>query len=453
MKLTAAPGKALRGEVSLPGDKSISHRAILFSALAEGESTVENLLVAGVSRTMLDALTALGVPWELRGTKLVVQGAGLAGLQAPSSAIDCGNSATTMRLLAGALAAAGIPAILDGSPGLRQRPMRRIVKPLRQMGVPIQAADGRAPLELGGRRSRLRALQYHLPVASAQLKTCLLLAALAANGTTTLYEPGPSRDHTERMLKSMGAAITHRRLDGHTPPTPGGQPPYAVVTLTPTNPLSLQPLRFRVPGDISSAAFLIVAALIAPGSEIIIRNVGLNPTRTGLLDALREMGAEIEILPQSDQGGEPIGDLRVRASRLKGTQVSGPLVVRMIDEFPAFAVAAAFAVGKTTVREAQELRYKETDRIAVLCGELKNLGVVVQEHPDGFTLAGDTPPIGGVVRAHGDHRLAMALAVAGLGAKKSITVQGAEILSESFPDFMKTLQGLGARLTPSQSGD
>ncbi|MGD2159267.1 MAG: 3-phosphoshikimate 1-carboxyvinyltransferase, partial [Anaerolineales bacterium] len=433
MKLTAAPGQALQGNVVLPGDKSISHRAILFSALANGQSVIENLLVAGVSRAMLNALTALGVPWELQGTKLSVQGAGLPGLHAPSGAIDCGNSATTMRLLAGALAAAGIPAVLDGSPGLRKRPMRRIVQPLRQMGVPIQATQGRAPLELQSRDSRLRPLDYHLPVASAQLKTCLLLAALAANGTTTLYEPGPSRDHTERMLKSMDVAINHDKVNGQALSTREGLQPYAVVTLTSADPQSLLPLRIRIPGDISSAAFLIVAALITPGSKIVIREVGLNPTRTGLLDALRKMGADIDIVPQSDQGGEPVGDLHVRASRLKGIQISGPLVVRMIDEFPAFAVAAAFAVGKTTVREAQELRYKETDRIAVLCNELKTLGVAVQEQPDGFTLAGNTPPIGGLVKAHGDHRLAMALAVAGLGAEKVITVQGAEILNESFP--------------------
>jgi 3-phosphoshikimate 1-carboxyvinyltransferase len=288
-------------------------------------------------------------------------------------------------------------------------------------------------------------------VASAQLKTCLLLAALAADGTTTLYEPGPSRDHTERMLKSMGVAINHNKPNGKTPSTRERVDPYAVVTLTPADPPSLLPLRIRIPGDISSAAFLIVAALITPGSKIVIREVGLNPTRTGLLDALQKMGADIDIVPQGDQGGEPVGDLHVRASRLKGIQVSGPLVVRMIDEFPAFAVAAAFAAGKTTVREAQELRYKETDRIAVLCNELKTLGVVVEEQLDGFTLAGNTPPIGGLVKAHGDHRLAMALAVAGLGAEKVITVQGAEILNESFPTFAETLQGLGARLTPSPS--
>ena len=440
-QLVTKPGKELHGSATLPGDKSISHRAALFAALAEGESIVENFLVSGVTHAMLGALSALGVQWKLEGTTLTVVGQGLHGLSAPSQPLDCSNSATTLRILVGALAAAGIPAVLTGSPGLRRRPMKRIVSPLREMGVPIVAAEGgTAPLILESRPidRPLQPLVFYLPVASAQVKTCLLLAALAAGGPTRLYEPGPSRDHTERMLNAMGVPVIHR-------PQPAPNRTYETI-LTPPSPLSLTPLNLTIPGDISAAAFLIVAALTTPGSEITMLGMGLNPTRTGLLDALIQMGADLQIKDQRQLHGEPVGDLTVRYSRLHGTQVSGALVVRMIDEFPAFAIAAAHAQGQTVVREAEELRHKESDRITALCTGLSALGVKAHELQDGFIISGNGIPGGAVVDPHSDHRLAMALSVAGLAAEKPVTVLEADIITESFPEFIPTLCSLGANV-------
>lgn len=473
MKRTITPGKPLRGTVKLPGDKSISHRAALFAALANGESRFENYLVAGVTRAMLEALSSLGVRWHFekngrvadihevekhKHPTLIVLGNGLGGLKAPAQSIHCGNSATTLRLLAGALAAAGIPAVLDGSPGLRRRPMRRIIEPLRQMGVAIGATDYRAPIVLqnskvryladrvgvkeGSRSSQefhLEAINYTLPVASAQVKTCLLLAGLSANGPTTLIEPGPSRDHSERMLKSMGALVT-----SSTQSTPSSGDQF-ITTLSPLLRMRpLLPLEMTIPGDISTAAFLIVAALITPNSKIKLESVGLNPTRIGLLDALKAMGANIEIAPRGELHGEPVGDLTVFSSQLSGIEISGPLVVRMIDEFPIFAVAASYAQGSSVVHDATELRHKESDRITALCEQLRILSVDVQEHRDGFTINGGTPPKGGEVDPQGDHRLGMSLTVAGLAAESTITLRNAEIVYESFPGFKETFASLGA---------
>ena len=414
----------------MPGDKSLSHRAALFAALAQGESVIDRFLVSGVTHAMLDALTALGVAWQVREQRLTVCGAGLDGLRQPLAALDCRNSATTIRLLAGAVAAAGIDATLDGSAGLRRRPMNRIVDPLRQMGLQItHASNGGAPLHLHGRLpdQRLRAMDYTLPVASAQVKSCLLLAALASDAPVTIREPGPSRDHTERMLRAMGVQIESTN--------------NTVVLHPPTEPL--QPLRLHLAGDISAAAFLIVAALITPGSEIKICDVGLNPTRTGLLDALRAMGGDIRTDNLREWSGEPVGDLTVRHSALHATQVAGDLVVRMIDEFPVFAVAAAVAQGITEVREAEELRHKESDRITAVANELRAIGVAIDPLPDGFRITGGSIA-GGTIQPHGDHRIAMSCAVAGLVAKNPICIHGSEIMNESFPSFRETLQALGA---------
>jgi 3-phosphoshikimate 1-carboxyvinyltransferase len=466
MNLMVSPGYALRGSVRLPGDKSLSHRAALFAALAQGESHIENFLVSGVTRAMLDALSLLGVPWQLEGSLLRVRGAGVDGLNRQANGspvtIHCGNSATTLRLLAGALTAAGTPAVLDGSPGLRRRPMNRIVEPLQQMGVRIESSQGCAPLTLHPSPMPLKPLTYTLPVASAQVKSCILLAALAAEGPTTLTEPGPSRDHTERMLRSMGVEIEKMKAKGERMKNQEGATlhpssfiPHPLsfykTRLTPPTPLSLTPLHFSIPGDLSSAAFLIVAALITPGSEISIEEVGLNPTRTGLLDALQAMGAQIQVTQQAERQGEPVGSLRVRYSLLHGTQVSGPLVVRMIDEFPAFAVAAAFARGETKVSEAEELRNKESDRILALCRQLRLLGIPAQDTADGFILSGaGEPPMGSAgsegVDSCGDHRLAMALSLVGLASQAPVTVRGAEIISESFPEFVSILSHLGAKI-------
>jgi len=428
--LSVSASGPLAGDILLPGDKSLSHRAALFAALAEGTSTIDRFLVSGVTRAMLNALTSLGVAWDLSGECLTVQGKGLRGFSPPTGPLFCGNSATTIRMLAGALAASGTPCVLDGSEGLRKRPMGRITDPLLKMGVPIATADGCAPLTLSARRKELplRASEHTLPVASAQVKSCLILAALAADGPTTLREPGPSRDHTERMLTAMGADIRTEE-------------PLTVRVAPLARPLA--PLDLTLPGDISSAAFLLVAAALVPGSSILIRDVGLNPTRTGILDVLREMGALVSVANQHMTAGEPVGDIGLTAAPLKAVRVHGDTVVRMIDEFPVFAVAACFAEGVTEVRDAEELRYKETDRISVLCGELRKLGARLDEHKDGFTLRGGTLQ-GGVCEAQGDHRLAMSLALAGLAAPLPVTVRHAEILNESFPDFVPQLRMLGA---------
>jgi 3-phosphoshikimate 1-carboxyvinyltransferase len=438
--MIVVPGASLKGTVRLPGDKSISHRSALFAALAEGESRFENFLLAGVTKAMLDALGALGVAWSLDETTLVVQGQGLDGFLAPDAPIHCGNSGTTLRLLTGALAAARLPVRLTGSAGLRRRPMDRIVNPLQSMGVQIQGAEGNvAPLTLLKGPS-YSGISYVLPVASAQVKSCLLLAGLGANTSTHLTEPGPSRDHTERMLASMGVDIKTRSFED--PQT--GQPSYTTDLVPPNKPL--QPINMAIPGDISSAAFLIVAALITPGSEIEILGVGLNPTRTGLLDALQQMRASIVIRNRDESQGEPFGDLLIRASELHGSEIGGELVVRMIDEFPAFAIAAAYANGPTIVRDAEELRYKESDRITALAEELQAVGVAVQEQPDGFVFSGQTPPTGGSSHSRGDHRLAMSLAIAGLAARDSVTILDPAIIHESFPSFQATLEYLGARI-------
>ncbi len=444
MKLVVVPGKPLAGVVSLPGDKSISHRAALLAALAAGESRIDNFLLAGVTRVMLQALQELDVVWNLNGKILIVKGRGLQRYNGPANPVrlDCGNSGTTLRLLAGALSAMGIPAILDGSPGLRSRPMKRIVEPLQSMGVPIQASsEYTAPLSLGSRLSsrRLKPLNYELPVASAQVKSCLLLAALNADGPSKLREPGPSRDHTERMLRAMNVPVTSH--PGNISYDRVGQ--YE-IHITPPEPLHLAPLSIEIPGDISSAAFLIVAALITPGSKITIERVGLNPTRTGLLEALLSMGADIKIFNQTESSGEPVGDLRVQYQPLHGTHISGPLVVRMIDEFPVFAVAAANARGQTVIFEAAELRHKESDRISDLCSELLHLGVDIEEKPDGFVVHRGKNIKGGRVDPHGDHRLAMALAVAGLAACNPVVIQDSEIITESYPEFGSVLLDLGA---------
>jgi 3-phosphoshikimate 1-carboxyvinyltransferase len=445
--LSVRPGKSLRGKASLPGDKSISHRAALFAALANGESSFENFQVSGVTQVMLEALKALGGAFALEGTRLRVGGNGLRGLashvtddaNSETTVIDCGNSATTMRLLAGGLSTAGAAAVLDGTPGLRRRPMDRIVEPLRQMGVPIEASQGCAPLYLKPPQFPLKPIDATLPVASAQVKSCLLLAALSASSDSRLREPGPSRDHSERMLRNMGVSIQSAVNANRTGPV------YETC-LTPPLEGELKPIQMTIPGDFSAAAFLICAALITPGSEIFLEGVGLNPTRTGLLDALKAMGGDIQATNLRESGGEPLGDLTIRHSLLQGVEVDGSLVVRMIDEFPVFAIAALFADGETTVREAEELRYKESDRISALCQELKKLGAMVEEFRDGFQIRGGKKVAGGEVEAHGDHRLAMSLALAGLAAEAPVHVRDSQVVAETFPDFSGQLAALGADL-------
>ena len=411
----------LHGRVAVPGDKSLAHRAALFAALAAGDSEVGNYPDSGVTRAMRQALEALGVPSVLEGGVLRLSGS----RWHDAATVYCGNSATTFRLLAGALAATRTAAVLDGSEGLRRRPMERIAEPLRLMGADVATTDGHAPLVF--RPAPLRGIDYTLPVASAQVLSCLQLAALGAEGVSTFRVPGPVRDHTTRMLRAMGARIEEDGL------TTRIHPLKALTTL--------KPLNGALPGDISSATFLLVAAAIVPGSRITIANVGLNPTRTGILDVLLEMGASVNVANVHDVFGEPAGDVTLEAAPLRGVTIGGDLVVRSIDEFPAIAVAAAFAEGTTVVRDAEELRYKESDRIAAIVTQLRALGADVAESPDGFTVRGGTVR-GGTARANGDHRLAMSMALCGLRAPAPVVVFGAEILAESFPEFTAKLAEL-----------
>ena len=429
MNLSITANTPIKGTITLPGDKSLSHRAALFAALAQGTSKIKRFLVSGVTHAMLTSLTALGIEWNLNDDTLTVTGKGLHGFIPPKAPLNCGNSATTIRMLAGAVAAGGTGCVLDGSEGLRRRPMERIITPLTLMNVPVSSPNSCAPLKMTERsaKNKLTAVEYSLPVASAQVKSCLILAALSADGTTTLHEPGPSRDHTERMLSAMGAAITT-------------EIPCTVKIEPLTNPLT--PLNISLPGDISSAAFMLVAAAVVPGSKLTIKDVGINPTRTGIIDVLRQMGANITTTNKRISYGEQVGDITLKAAPLKAIEVSGDTVVRMIDEFPVFAVAATYATGRTVVRQAEELRHKESDRISILCSELQKLGVKLEEFQDGFAIQGGTLK-GGVCEAHGDHRLAMSLTIAGLQSPESVTVQNAEILNESFPEFTDNLQKLG----------
>jgi 3-phosphoshikimate 1-carboxyvinyltransferase len=424
----------LTGTVRVPGDKSISHRAVMLAALANGESTVRHWLPAGDTLATLAAVRALGVPVRVarqtpQAWELAISGVGMRGLRPPGAPLNCQNAGTGLRLLAGILAGQGFPVTLDGSDQLRRRPMRRITAPLRQMGALIADTEGKAPLHL--EPARLRGIDYAMPVASAQVKSALLLAGLYAEGDTVIHEPGPARDHTERMLRAMGAPLTvwegRVRLSG------------------PVDRLA--PLDLTVPADISSAAFVLVAAGIVPGSSVTLTEVGVNETRTGVLAILDAMGAALRVEDRREAGaGEPIADLVARYGLGLGVEIGGPLVVRAIDEFPVLAVAATQAQGSTHVRDAAELRVKEVDRIAVLAGELRKMGAGLIERPDGFTVNGPIRLRGARVDSHEDHRLGMALAIAALVAEGETTIERADSIGDSFPDFVETMGALGARL-------
>ncbi|MEA3377986.1 MAG: 3-phosphoshikimate 1-carboxyvinyltransferase [Chloroflexota bacterium] len=427
--ITVRSTGSLCGSIRVPGDKSISHRTLLLACLAEGDSEIRGFLPSADCLATLRCIRALGIAVDVHDrTTLIVHGRGLYGLRRADGPLNCARSGTTMRLLAGILAGQPFAAVLTGDPQLLRRPMERIALPLRQMGADIATTHGHAPLTI--RRSRLRGREHILPVASAQVKSAIMLAGLYADGPTIVHQPGPARDHTELMLAAMGANVEVSDL---------------IVTLTP-GPPPLSPLDLTVPGDISSACFPLVAALLLPGSEITVEGVGVNPTRTGLLDVLDEMGARIEVNARRQQGGEPVALVTARASDLHGVQVSGETVVRMIDEFPLLAVAATQAQGSTVVRDAAELRVKETDRIATIASELRKMGADIDPRPDGFVVR-PTPLQGAVVDSHGDHRIAMALAVAGLVADGETTVKHASCIDDSFPRFVDTMQRLGAPMT------
>ncbi|HEY6074806.1 MAG TPA: 3-phosphoshikimate 1-carboxyvinyltransferase, partial [Anaerolineales bacterium] len=398
--------------MTVPGDKSISHRALMHAALAQGTSRLSGCLQAGVTQAMIDCLGQLGIEIENdRDQSVLVHGG---KFRSPAARLNCGNSGATIRMLLGALAAQrAVVATLGGSAGLEQRPIKRVTDPLRLMGADIEGDT--APLTLRGRP--LHGIQYTLPVASAQIKAAVLLAALQADQPTTLHEPGPSRDHSERLLRSLGVPLA----------THGYRLTVQPVASVPSFDLS-------IPGDLSSAAGLLAAAVLTSGSNLTIQAVGVNPTRTGILDALIAMGAEVEVANEREVGNEPVAEVTIRHSELRGIVIEGDWVVRMIDEFPLLAVLATQARGETIVRDAGELRVKESDRIGALVGELRRLGAHIEEQPAGFTIEGPSPLRGEVVNSHGDHRLAMALVVAGLAAAGETTILQAEAYHESFPN-------------------
>jgi 3-phosphoshikimate 1-carboxyvinyltransferase len=428
--LTVYLSKPLKGTLTVPGDKSITHRAIILSALAEGESVLEGYCRGEDCLKTAQAFRGMGIRIEETVERMTVHGKGMWGLAEPDAPLDCGNSGTAIRLLVGLLAGQDFFTILTGDASIRRRPMGRVVKPLRQMGATIAGRKGGelAPLAITG--CRLRGISYESPVASAQVKSSLLLAGLYAEGPTRITEPARSRDHTERLFRYLGIPVEISgqtvRLDGRPAVGWPGQG------------------ELRIPGDLSAAAFFVVGATIVPGSDLTIRDVGINPTRTGLLEILTKMGAKIEILNRRDVVGEPIADLHVQAAPLRGVSVGAELIPQTIDEVPVLCVAAALAEGTTRITGAEELRVKESDRIATIATELRKLGARVAEAPDGLTIegAGGRPLRGARCVSYGDHRVAMSVAIAGLRAEGSTSVEGTACIETSFPGFQATLLNL-----------
>jgi 3-phosphoshikimate 1-carboxyvinyltransferase len=419
-------GLSLQGCIRVPGDKSISHRALMLGAIAQGETQIEGLLLGEDPRSTASCFQAMGAQISQLNTELVrVQGIGLGQLQEPMDVLNAGNSGTTLRLMLGLLAShPGRFFTVTGDSSLRSRPMSRVVQPLQQMGAQIWGRKGNslAPLAIQGQT--LKPIHYYSPIASAQVKSCLLLAGLFTPGQTTITEPALSRDHSERMLRAFGAQLT---VD----------PDTNSVTLN--GPAQLHGQKVIVPGDISSAAFWLVAGAIVPDSELVIENVGVNPTRTGILEALALMGADIQLENQREVAGEPVADLRVRSSALKSCTIGGDIIPRMIDEIPILAVAAVFATGTTIIRDAAELRVKESDRITVMAQQLNKMGAKVNELPDGMEITGGTPLVGTDLDSYTDHRIAMSLAIASLVANGITTIHRAEAAAISYPDFTATL--------------
>lgn len=414
--------KMLSGEVTIPADKSISHRAIIFSALAKGKSVIKNFSNGQDPHSTLNIFKQLGVQFEEEGTTVVVNSSGV--LQSSNSPLDCGNSGTTMRLMAGVLAGQKFNSTLIGDDSLSNRPMKRVIAPLEQMGGDIQSNNFKAPLIISGKE--LKAINYNSPIASAQVKSCILLAGLNANGITTVTEPYTSRNHTEIMLKAMGANLSVEK------------------TTVSIEKSELEPIDIENPGDISSAAYFICAGLIVPNSEIILKNVGLNPTRTGIIDVVKSMGGNIELLSERITCGEKVGDILVKYSpNLKACKISGEIIPRLIDEIPVIAVLATQADGQTVISDAQDLRNKESDRISAVVTELRKLGAEIEETPDGMIISGKTSLKGECeVETYHDHRLAMSLFVAGLITQKEIKINGFEWVNISFPEFEKMFASL-----------
>ena len=433
LALGTSNGRSLKGHVRVPGDKSISHRALLFGAIAEGTTRIEGLLPAEDPLSTAACLRAMGVEVSAieAGQTVVVQGVGLDGFQEPESVLDCGNSGTTMRLMLGLLAGrSGRHFVVTGDDSLRRRPMKRVGGPLSEMGATIhgRAGGNLAPLAIEGRQ--LKGATIRTPVASAQVKSAILLAALTADGPTTVIEPVQSRDHSERMLRAFGANLSV------------GGPGQTEVTVVPGSSLKGQDV--VVPGDISSAAFWLVAGAITPGADLTVENVGLNPSRTGILDVLEQMGARIEVLNARDVAGEPVGDLRVLHGPLRGFSIGADLIPRLVDEIPVLAVAACIAEGPSRVTGAEELRVKETDRLAVMARQLGAMGAQIEEFPDGMTIQGGVSLHGAEVDSETDHRVAMSLAVAAQIASGVTTIARPEAAAVSYPGFWDDLERLQA---------
>ena len=421
----------LKGTLTVPGDKSISHRAVMFGALAEGTTTIHGFLKGADCLSTIGCFQAMGIDIEEKEDTIYVHGNGLRGLQAPDGVLDVGNSGTTTRLISGILAGQNFTSELSGDASLNTRPMKRIIAPLSMMGADITSKnkDGCAPLLIHGRP--LSAIHYDSPVASAQVKSCVLLAGLYADGETSVTEPALSRDHTERMLRSFGADI---RTEGRT------------CTIIP--PKTLHGQHIEVPGDISSAAFFIAAACITPDSDVLIQNVGINPTRAGILEVCRAMGADVSLENVREAGGEPVADIRARTSRLKGTVIEGDIIPTLIDELPVIALMACFAEGQTIIRDAHELRVKESDRIAIVSDNLQAMGADVIPTDDGFLINSQQ----GTLTLHGasincamDHRIAMTFAVAGLNADGETVITDSDCVDVSYPDFFRQLERLYAQ--------
>lgn len=417
--------KPLKGELSVPGDKSISHRAVMFGSLASGTTEITHFLKGADCLSTIGCFRQMGVEIEEQKNRILVRGRGLHGLSAPSSVLDCGNSGTTTRLISGILAGQSFSSQLTGDASIRKRPMGRIIRPLRQMGASIESLSGNdcAPLRIEGRP--LHAISYDSPVASAQVKSCVLLAGLYADGPTSVTEPALSRNHTELMLSSLGAELTRKGTTATINPEP---------VLTGTS--------IHVPGDISSAAFFLAAGLMVPGSEILLKNVGINPTRDGILRVIRAMGGSLEILNRTNSGGEEAADLLVRSSSLHGTVLEGELIPTLIDEIPVIAVLAAFAEGTTIIRNAEELKVKESNRLDIMVDGLSRMGADIEGTDDGMIIRGGKSLHGAVIDSHLDHRIAMSFAVAALAADGETEILDADCVNISYPEFYRDLKML-----------
>lgn len=418
------PINSLKGAIEVPADKSISHRAVMFGSLALGTTHITNFLMGADCLSTISCFRKLGIDIEINGSDVVVHGKGLHGLTKSEEVLDCGNSGTTVRLISGILSGQDFETTLTGDASIQKRPMKRVILPLSQMGATIEAKDDNfCPMHI--KPHALKGITYESPVASAQVKSSILLAGLYADSPTTVNEPFISRDHTERMLEALGATLIREGTK---------------VTIMPCKELRAIPI--VVPGDISSAAFFMVAGLIVPGSDLIINNVGINPTRRGILDVLLEMGGDITLLNERVVGGEPVCDMRVRYSKLHGTTIGGSVIPTLIDEIPVLAVAALFASGTTVIKDAKELRVKESDRIEAMTTELHKMGAKITPQEDGFIIEGDNVLHGATLETYHDHRIAMSLAIASLLASSPSTLLNSEIVSISFPNFFELLETL-----------